>query len=141
MHSSICDCNNIINCIQFYRRFRNEKEVVYHSLAYKKRQSSISYFIKYANLFGSIMVFMCCNGKEYAVINRHMLKSRFSDHFISSYYYNILSKPIDSFFFVLDKVSNRFDVIDLQNSMEMCIVIEEDDCFIVSPLSVYHEHD
>jgi len=74
MHSSICDCHNIINCIQFYRRFRNEKEVVYHSLAYKKRQSSISYFIKYGNLFGSIVVFMYCNGKEYAIINRHTLK-------------------------------------------------------------------
>ena len=84
---------------------------------------------------------MRCNGKEYAIVNRHMVKSCFSDHFISSYYYHILSKPIDSFFFVLNKVSSRFDVVDINISMEMCIIIEEDDCFVVSPLSVYHEHD
>jgi hypothetical protein len=84
---------------------------------------------------------MWCNGKEYAIINRHMVKSRFSDHFISSYYYSILSKPIDSFFFVLNKVSTQFDVIDINTSMEMCIIFEEDDCLVVSPLSVYHEHD
>jgi hypothetical protein len=70
-----------------------------------------------------------------------MLKNRFSDNFISSSYYGILSKSIDSFFFVVDKISLQVDVFEIHNSMEMCIVIEEEDCFIVSPLSVYHEHD
>ena len=79
--------------------------------------------------------------REYAIVNRHIEKSRFSDSLMSSSYYNILAKPIDAFFFVLSKESSKIDVIDVQSSIEMCIVIEEDDCFIVSPLSVYHEHD
>ena len=84
---------------------------------------------------------MGCNGKEYAIINRHMLKNPFSDIFISSSYYEKLSRSIDSLFFVLEKVSGQCDIFDMYHSMEMCIVIEEEECFVVSPLSVYHEHD
>ena len=60
---------------------------------------------------------------------------------VSSSYYNALSKPMDSFLFILNKQSHQLDVFDAHMFMEMCIIIEEDSCLVVSPLSVYHEHD
>jgi hypothetical protein len=87
------------------------------------------------------MVFMSCNDKQYAIIKRNPIRRRFSDFFVSSAYYSILNEPVDAFFFVLEKASFHFDVVDLESSMEMCIVVEDDDCFVVSPISVHHEHD
>ncbi|CAF2855212.1 unnamed protein product [Rotaria sp. Silwood2] len=141
VHTSLCHCHDLNQCIKFYRRFRNKKQIVYHSLAYTKRQSSVSYFVKYNSLFGIIITFMSCDDKQYAIIKRHAVKKKFSDYFVSSPYHSLLSKPIDTFFFVLEKQSLQFDVVDVYSSLDMCIVIEEDDCFIVSPLSIYHEHD
>jgi hypothetical protein len=141
IHTKICNCHDFNKCMKFYRRFKNKKQIVYHSLAYTRRQSSISFFIKYGTLFGSIITFMSCNDKQYAIIKRYSTKKRFSDYFSSSVYYKLLSKSIDVFFFVLEKSSFQLDVIDIHSSMQICIVIEEDDCFIVSPLLVYHEHD
>lgn len=128
-------------CVKFYCRFENKKNIVYHSLAYKRRQSSVSYFIKYENSFGSILVFITCNGKEYAIVNHHALMNPFSDYFISSSYHNILSKPVDSFFFIVGKMPDRFDVIDVHSFIEMCVIVEEEHHFVVSPISAYHEHD
>lgn len=115
--------------------------MVYHSLQYKKRQSSISYFIKYGSLFGEIVIFVHCSGKQYAIVRRYSIKSKFSDYFISSTYYGILFKPIDYFFFVLEKLSYHLDIIDIDSIADMCILIEGEDFFIASPISSSHEHD
>ncbi|CAF1285776.1 unnamed protein product [Rotaria sordida] len=141
VHASICQCQVLNQCIKFYRRFRHKNQIIFHSLAYTKRQSSVSYFVKYNSLFGSIITFMSCNDKQYAIIKRYPIKKLFSDYFVSSPYYGRLMKPLDTFFFVLEKVSFQFDLVDVYSSLYMCVVIEEDDCLIVSPISVYHEHD
>lgn len=141
IHTSICDCKNLDTCIRFYRRYRNKDNVIFHSLSYNKRQLSISFFVKYGSLFGSILTFMNCNNKKYAIIKRYPIKKLFSECFISSIYYGLLSKSVDQFFFILDKVASQFDIVDIHSSFDMCIVIEEEDCYVVSPLSSYYEHD
>ena len=141
IHEKCCGCWDTKNCIQFYRRFRNQRQIVYHSLAYTKRQSSMSYFVKYGSFFGAIIVFIHCNGKQYAIINRYSIKKKFSDYLISSNYYNVLLKSIDSFFFVLEKQSHHVDITDIISITDMCILIEEENSFVVSPISSSHEHD
>ncbi|CAF1367916.1 unnamed protein product [Rotaria sp. Silwood1] len=81
IHQRFCNCSNVNNCMKFYQRFRNKQQIVYHSLEYTKKQSSVSYFIKYGSLFGIVIVFMSCNDKQYAVVKRHPIKKRFSDFF------------------------------------------------------------
>ncbi|CAF2085091.1 unnamed protein product [Rotaria magnacalcarata] len=115
--------------------------IIYHSLIYKKRQLSVSYFVKYGSLFGTIMTFIACNGKQYALIKRYEVKNLFSNCFVSSKYYSLLLISIDEFFFVLEKTSSQVDVVDAYSSLDICIVIEEVDSFVVSPMSAYHEHD
>lgn len=141
IHLAICGCQNLVNCVTFYQRFRNNQGIVFHSLSYKKRNNSLSYMVKYGKLFGEIAVFMQCNGIEYAIINRLKEKHSFSSYFAASRYYCILNKPLDCFFYTLVKESNQIDVVKIEPSMKMCIAVEENDCFIVSPLSVHYEHD
>ena len=84
---------------------------------------------------------MSCNGKNYAIVKHHAVKSRFSDHFASSKYYESLQEPTDNLFYALEKCSIQIDLVSVENGIDMCIVFEDDDSEIVSPLSVYHEHD
>jgi hypothetical protein len=141
IHASLCNCNDLANCLKFYRRYRNKNLNIYHSLSYAKRQSSVSYFIKYGSSYGSIVTFFSCNKKAYAVIQRYSMKNLFSEYITSSPYHNILSKSMDSFFVVLNDVSTEFDIIGVQNVMDMCIVIEQKGSLVVTPLSAVYEHD
>lgn len=140
-HNQYCDCSDTNTCIKYYRRFKSKQHIIYHSLAYTKRQSSVSYFIKYGSLFGAIIVFFRCSGRQYAIVRRHSIKTKFSDYFMASNYYDILSKSIDSFFYVLENLSYYVDVIDVNSITDMCILMEDEDTYIVSPISGSHEHD
>jgi hypothetical protein len=141
IHDKICNCFNIRNCSRFYRRLMDKKKVVFHSLAYQKRQSSISYFIKYGSLFGAVLVYMFCSNDQYAIVKRYKNKKRFSDHFISFPYYALLAEPVDNFLCVLEKETLEYDVVNVNSSIYMCIIVEENDLLYVSSVFVYHEHD
>ncbi|CAF3419927.1 unnamed protein product [Rotaria socialis] len=69
-HNALCICDKIDQCISIYRRCRL-KHTIYHSLLYRRRGSSVSYFVQYSkghddNLFGSLED---CNS-EYARLTR-----------------------------------------------------------------------
>ncbi|CAF4476027.1 unnamed protein product [Rotaria socialis] len=77
-HNALCSCDKIDQCISIYRRCRL-KHMVYHSLLYRRRGSSVSYFAQYSkghddNLFDKIDLFFKCSfedcNSEYARVTR-----------------------------------------------------------------------
>ncbi|CAF4316853.1 unnamed protein product, partial [Rotaria socialis] len=46
-HNALCSCDKIDQCISIYRRCRL-KHMVYYSLLYRRRGSSVSYFVQYS---------------------------------------------------------------------------------------------
>ncbi|CAF4012453.1 unnamed protein product, partial [Rotaria magnacalcarata] len=68
LHVELCDCEQIHQCFRLYRRFIiNDR--IFHSLIYKKRGKSNSYFIQYSfdqrhYQFGSIQCFISLQSTE-----------------------------------------------------------------------------
>lgn len=120
--------------------------MVYHSLSYQRRGSSMSYFVQYSkddekDLFGIIELFFTCNNKNYALIHNHSLKNLFTDYFLSSKYHSILLKALNMYFYVLNRTSTFSDIVIVDNISNMCIVFTFDDSLVVTPLSSSYEHD
>lgn len=146
-HSSICRCNQINSCCEFYRRF-TVHEKTFHSLIYIRRMDSISYFVRYSSQtitkpdrFGSIALFFTCNGQGYAVIRNHRLQHRFSDQFKQSSYYHVLKEPIDRLYYVLDKDYRQNDLVPVELILNHCIIVEQNDSIFVTNVLSYNEHD
>jgi hypothetical protein len=111
-HEKVCSCINVNKCIVIYRRCLI-REHMFHSLLYNKWQRCISYFVQYfynfdmkQRHFGIIEYFFTCHDKLFALIQRHSTKHLYSDIFKNSKYYNLLKKVLDSFFFVIQAISN-----------------------------------
>lgn len=144
-HRILCGCDRITTCIAIYRRCLIKK-MVYHSLAYLKRRSTVSYFVQYTDtkqniLFGSIELFFVCRGKTFALINHHTSFDSFSNYFLSSEYHSLLCKCVDVYFHMLNSDSTSVDCVSIDGVQNMCIVFKKRDHLVVTPLSVGYEHD
>ena len=144
-HQSMCNCDGSKACVQFYRRYRS-KHLVYHSLLYTKRGSSISFFIHYSedgepDLFGSVEVYFSCTDKKYALINHYEAKSLFTDYFVSSRYHPHLLTATNAYFHVLHQTSTHQKIVLVERIKSMCIVFHFSDSYVVTPVSSSYEHD
>jgi hypothetical protein len=144
-HQTLCGCAQMSLCIVVYRRCMINNQC-YHSLLYTKRQSTVSYFVSYIDdhgrvSFGSIELYFTCGGKAFALIDHHPVRYPFSDNFLSTSYYPLLSNLIDVFFHVLEPKSSTFHCVPTGNVSNFCIVFEGDQSLIVTPVSTAFEHD
>jgi hypothetical protein len=144
-HESLCDCGNTNECVQFYRRYRT-KHLVYHSLLYSKRGSSMSFFIHYSDdgesdLFGSVELYFACAQKSYALINHYEVKNLFTDYFASSKYHMYLLKAMNKYFHVLHLKSTHQKIVPVERIKSMCVVFDFSDSCVVTPISSSYEHD
>lgn len=146
-HIVLCDCDQINSCCNVYRRFVINGGV-FHSLIYEKRKRSISYFVQYLfdheskdYGFGAIELFFTCNARSYAVIRCHRVKHLYSDNFKDSSYYFLLKKPLDSFYFILEKNHHQTVVVETNLIISHCVIAEKSDHLFVTTFSSYHEHD
>ncbi|CAF2184400.1 unnamed protein product [Rotaria magnacalcarata] len=146
-HIKLCSCDNLNKCIVIYRRCVIH-EHMFHSLLYKKRQQSISYFVEYFDdnhmkqqHFGIIEYFFSLQDKSFALIQRYPVKHLYSNYFKTSTYYNLLKKALDLFFFVLQTKPSMYDIIPVENVSKHCIAIEDKSCLVVTSISSYNEHD
>lgn len=144
-HENVCGCNETTTCLIIYRRclIRNQ---IYHSLHYSKRQSTVSYFVRYTNndndlLFGSIEYFFTYKGSSFALINNHLNIKPFSDIFVSSSYHPLLSECINSYFYILQANGSSFHHVPIQNILNLCIVFEDVNSIITTPVFAAYEHD
>jgi hypothetical protein len=148
LHAQVCDCDQPRQCIIIYKRFNDSNGHTFHSMMYSRRGRSISYFTEYRAInksrrYGAIVLFYSTNNgtKSFALIDRYRPKRAFSDHFKKSKYYSRLKAPLDSLFFVLENSSTSRDIIRTDFIVKHCIVFQQDDCKIVTPVSTYDEHD
>lgn len=146
-HSKTCGCDELNCCCLTYRRFVIHNQM-FHSLAYNRRQNSVSYFVSYRltedgsdDRFGVIESFFTCNDVGYAVIRAHDVKCLFSDYFHDSSYYYLLKQPIDKLYFILEKQYSRIDLVRTDYIQSHCIVVYKNDHLFVSKILCYDEHD
>lgn len=147
-HTHLCStCNGLDQCFVVYRRFVIQQRM-FHSLIYNRRRQSISYFVEYRlsddaehQRFGSIHYFFIHQQRGYAIIGRHSVKHAYSDFFKASKYYDLLKDPLNVLFFVLEKYSQRIDLVQTHCITNHCIVIDTNDSFVVTPVSNHNEHD
>jgi hypothetical protein len=144
-HASLCGCSDLDQCMVLFRRCVIKKRM-FHSLIYVRRNSAVSYFMLYrryeADLsFGKIRVFFTFNEETFALIEHHRMRNSFSEFLALSPYYEVLSKPIDFFYFVLHRKSSSVHCVSINSIENHCIVNEMHDCLIVTPLSSCNEHD
>ena len=66
-------------------------------------------------------IFLICNGKEFALIQRYTIKKLYSNYFTRSKYYELLKNPLDSFF-VLENKPSQFDLISMENIMKHRVI-------------------
>jgi hypothetical protein len=142
---SFCGCDEPGQCMAIFRRCVIDGKM-FHSLIYTRRGSTISYFVRYRhhlndNLFGKIRFFFSMNQETFALIENHPLQAKFSEFVSHSTYYQLLSKSIDSFYFVLSNESSSMHCVPVNCIENHCIVFERLDCILVTPLSICHEHD
>ncbi len=146
-HKQLCGCNNFRECIKPYRRCVVSK-IMYHSLQYTKRKSTISYFVRYLfrpNMFefGMIEVFFRYQGQTYALVKNFQVVNAFSDYLTDSHYYELLKQPINKFFFVLKKTNNNsiVSVEKLEKHMILFEDIPQKGLILATPVSSMNEHD
>lgn len=147
-HNNICKCLNPSNCISIYRRCIISNHM-FHSLIYKRKGKSNSYFISYSKstndkiiYYGRIILFFSCINRTYAVVQRYIQNQNFSSLFKSSPYFFLLEKPMDKFFSLLSKQpSDLFDAIDIDHVIKHCIIFDFKEQLIATEVSAYHEHD
>ena len=146
VHAKLCTCNYSNKCLIIYRRCVIREEM-FHSLLYTRCSKSISYFVEYfvngsgQHNLGIILYFLTCNSKAFALIERSSIRQKFSDYFKRSRYYNLLKKPLDSFFTILEKKTSIIDLVAIENISKHCIVFDKKDYIIVTTVSSYGEHD
>jgi hypothetical protein len=147
VHKQLCDCKQINDCINIYRRFIINQQM-YHSLLYNKRGRSISYFVQYFTdqtcpKFGTIEFFLTIRsqGKSYACINEYRIQQKYSSYFKDSKYFHVLKTPLDVFFFVLENHPSERNFVCIELIKRHCIVFQINNCVIVTPVSTYNEHD
>ena len=121
---------------------------MYHSLIYNKRGRSVSYFVQYFSdqtdpHFGTIefLFTLKSQNKTYACINEYCKKKSYSSYFKKSKYFDILQKPLDLLFFVLENHVSCKTFICTDLIKKHCIVFQMNDHKIVTPVSTYDEHD
>ncbi|CAF1171092.1 unnamed protein product [Rotaria sordida] len=144
-HLMTCSCDKPEQCIRVYRRCMIDKRI-YHSLIYSRRNSTVSFFIQYNrnqddSNFGKIRYFFTSNNETFAVIEHHEIKNKFSQFFNLTSYYDLLRKSIDSFFYVLYSKAFSLHYVPITSIRNHCIIFEMTDYIIVTPISVYGEHD
>lgn len=144
-HLTVCNCGKPDQCACIYRRCIIDKKV-YHSLLYARRNSTISFFVQYyinqvGSSFGKIRYFFTANNNTFAVIDHHEIKKKFSNLFVSTSYYELLRKSIDSFFYVVYSESSTVHCVPITLIRNHCIIFEMSNCIIVTPISAYGEHD
>lgn len=144
-HTCICGCSDPDQCMVLFRRCVIKKRM-FHSLMYFRRNSAVSYFVLYRRYksdlsFGKIRVFFTFNREAFAFIEHHRMRNKFSEFLALSPYHEVLSKPIDCFYFVLHQKSSSLHCVCINSIENHCIVNEVNDCLIVTPLSSYNEHD
>ena len=148
-HDKLCGCSEIMKCLMVYRRcvVRNN---IFHSLLYKRRVKSNSYFISYwksmntdiNKFYGQIVLFFRHSNVTYAMIQCFPKKKKFSYVFRSSCYYPLLKKPLDNCFSILCRDSPEiFDIVNINNIQKHCIVFDFKQELVVTEISAYHEHD
>lgn len=146
-HSRICRCGRIGRCCILFRRCIINQQI-FHSLLFVRRQTSVSYFVTYSGMddvpsirFGVIECYFICCSKSYAVIKHHRTRHKASDFVKFSCYYELLKKPLDRLYYVLENVSDQIDIIEVSRIMNHCIVVDKVDYLFVSIVLSYHEHD
>ena len=147
LHTELCGCEQKHQCFRLHRRFIIDDQM-FHSLIYKKRGKSNSYFIQnsfdqHYYQFGCIQCFISLESKEksYALINVHRVKQKYSNYFESTKYYDLLKKPLDSYFFVFEKHSCKKTIIQIDYILKHCIVFNMSECIVVTPVATHNEHD
>ncbi|CAM4829295.1 unnamed protein product [Rotaria magnacalcarata] len=144
-HEHECGCNQATTCTKIYNRCIING-TMYHSLGYTKRQSTMSYFVKYTNndhsiLFGSIELFFKYKDFNFALINHHINQKLFSDIFSSTSYHSLLSKCINSYYYILQSKASLCHYVPVHHILNLCVVFEKENFIIVTPISRGYEHD
>ena len=144
-HISSCGCEEPHQCMVIFRRCVIDGKM-FHSLIYTRRGSTVSYFVQYRHhfndkSFGKIRFFFSLNQETFALIENHPPQAQFSEFLSNSLYCQLLSKPIDSFYFVLSNESSSTHCVPVNCIENHCIVFERPNCILVTPLSICHEHD
>ena len=148
-HALLCTngCLRLNDCFVVYRRFVIHDQM-FHSLIYNRAKRSLNYFVQYlfendANdrRFGSIELFFTYEQRGYAIVQHHPCQHLYSDCFKRSRYYGLLTAPLDSLFFILEKQCRQRDLLQTSWIVNHCIVIEMTSSLFVTPISTYDEHD
>ncbi|CAF0964920.1 unnamed protein product [Adineta ricciae] len=149
IHNRQCNCMSISSCLTAFRRCSINNRI-YHSILYKRRQKSVSYYVRYcrsidnnAYSFGKIIMFFQVQSFTYAVIRQHPIHCLFSDLISSSSSYDkLLRKPINHLFYVVSKEwLPTYELVLVSRIFDHCIVFDCIDYHIVTPISSYDEHD
>lgn len=69
------------------------------------------------------------------------MKQAYSDYFEQSQYYYLLKKPLDNFFFVLEKHPYKKNIVLIDYILRHCIVFDLNEYIVVTPVSTHYEHD
>ncbi|CAF1311019.1 unnamed protein product, partial [Rotaria sordida] len=148
IHNRECNCMSINTCLTAFRRCRIHHHV-YHSIHYKQRQKSISYFVRYCHLtndgvysFGKIIMFFQVQSSTYALIQQHPVHCLFSDLLLPSLYHELLHKPVNHLFYVVSKQClSVYEPVLVSRILDHCIIFDCIGYHIVTPVSSYDEHD
>jgi hypothetical protein len=144
-HGSSCGCEEPDQCMVVFHRCIIDGRM-FHSLLYTRRGTSVSYFVQYRHHlnnknFGKIRLFFSSNRVTFALIEHHPMKAKFSEFLSSSPHLQLLSKSINSFFFVLSLDPSSVHCVPVNCIENHCIVFERPNFALVTPLSICHEHD
>ena len=146
-HDFICTCDNLNSCFKIYRRFMINNKM-FHSIIYTKKRDSVSYFVQYLlnddideRRFGVIDLFFTYNGNGYALIKYYRVKELFSNAFKNSYYYYLLTRPIDRSYYIVEKTYCQYDIVLTGQILNHCVVIDKTDYLFVTNILSYGEHD
>ena len=135
------------NLVAFQRcRIRQH---IYHSLQYKRCRKSASYIIRFRRTddsddyaFGNVIVFFTSGNCTYALVQKYSIHFLFNDLLSFSAYHQLLSEPINHFFYVLSKHSSSgYECIQISRIIDHCILFNCLDYFIITTVSSYDEHD
>lgn len=148
LHQDQCNCSSINSCLTAFRRCKIRQHV-YHSISYNRRQTSVSFLVRYCDLndptkylFGQISLFVRANTTTYAVIRQYQSLCLFSDLCRSSSYYRILRESIDQLFYVVTTdLSPNYELVLESRIIDHCIFVKCSDYYIVTSISSYDEHD
>jgi hypothetical protein len=147
VHDQSCTCQSVNSCVNGFQRYRISRKC-FHSLAYSRRQKSVSYFVRCQKencvefLFGKIVIFFTHGGSTFALLQVHPVQSYCSDFFQASESYFLLKKPLDRLFFLLSlSPLPELEACPIDLLLDHCIVFSHEKHLIVTPVSSYDEHN